>query len=155
MSYFRRSSGNQAGKNQRAVPCVSDLMIFITMNENRTTGFYRYPFVFTKYLSLTGMNEYLMLPFVGMSRRIAVFSHFKNSHAEIFGTVCLADCDSCADALYGLAVEMFGRYVGIMSDFHQFSFLFSDSYILNIFEFPEAVSDPAGFKKKSAKKSSN
>jgi len=42
-----------------------------------------------------------------------------------------------------------------MSDFHQFSFLFSDSYILNIFEFPEAVSDPAGFKKKSAKKSSN
>ncbi len=72
--------------------------------------------------AVTGMDEHLMLPSVGVLRGMASGGKIKDSHTKIRGAVLFADKHPGRDAFdFGL-VEIGGRDVSVLFDSHAIPF---------------------------------
>ncbi|EKD38650.1 MAG: hypothetical protein ACD_75C00657G0001 [uncultured bacterium] len=93
-------------------------MLFVAGNEEGGAACHLSPVAIHIHLALAGVNEYFMLPGVGMSGGEAARGDGENPHTKIFRIVRLADHDPAGDALYCFGVEFLAGGILVIDNLH-------------------------------------
>lgn len=117
-SHFRNARRYKADKDEVFTAPIHKLVFFIAGNENHGTTGDLLPFTVLIDLAFTGMDEYFVLPFMGMSRGKTTRGDGEDSHAKVVGCIFLADDNSAGNAFYCLVFKFMGRGIFIIDDFH-------------------------------------